>query len=113
MNSPKVGLGTAALQKITPGCVNIVKTVKMVSILTLILTLIAATLLIIAIIYNYARKTDSSDADEQTRNEESKRKMIGALASIGTAFIGVAALFAVWGYSVLSKAVKTCITKEE
>lgn len=108
MNSTK-GLGASALNKITPECANIGKTVKMVSIVTLLMIVVAAVLLIAAIIYNYARKTESTDADEQARNEESKRKVIGALTITGTVLVFLASLSSVWDYSVVSKAVNKCI----
>lgn len=112
MNSTKF-MGSSAIQKITPACSNLARSVKMVSVLNLILVIVAAVLLIAAIIYNYTRKTESTDADEQTRNELSKKKVIGALTITGVVLVVLASLSSVWNYSVLSKAVKTCITKEE
>lgn len=82
MNSAK-SLGAAALNKITPECVNVGQAIK----LSLIMVVIALILLIAAIIYNYVKKTDTTDADVQKENEEKKTKVVGALSITGTVLV--------------------------
>lgn len=108
MNSQR-GLGTAALNKITPECVNVGKAIKTSSMIVLIMIVIALVLLIAAIIYNYVKKTESSDNDVQTENEEDKKKVIGGLAITSTVLVFLTALSSVWSLSVVSKAANKCI----
>lgn len=97
------------MNKLTPECMNIGSSVKMVSLVTLITIIAAAILLVATIIYNYMKKTDSTDAEAQKTNEEKKKKVIGALSITGTVIVFLSALSSIWGYSVVSKAANKCI----
>ncbi|ATY70259.1 hypothetical protein [Tomelloso virus] len=108
MSSMK-GLGTSAINKITPECANIGKSVKVVSLVVLIMVIIATILLVAAIIYNYVKKTANDDAEVQAENEAKKKKVIGGLSITGAVVVFLSALAAIWEYSVLSKAVHRCI----
>lgn len=102
-------LGAAALNKITPECVNIGKSIKMSSTVVLAMIIIALILLISAIIYNYVKKTDSTDTDAQHENENKKKKVVGGLSITGTVLVFITALASIWDLSVVSKAANRCI----
>lgn len=108
MNSAK-NLGAAALNKITPECINVGKAIKLSSTVVLVMVVIALILLISAIVYNYVKKTESTDTDTQTENEDNKKKVVGALSITGTVIVFLSLLASVWDFSVVSKAANRCI----
>lgn len=108
MNSVK-NLGSMALSKITPECVNVGRSIKLTSIFSMCLVLVCLIFLISVIIYNYIKKTDSTDADIQKENEDKKRKVQGGILITTTVTLALTLLVSVWGVSVVSKAANRCI----
>lgn len=108
MNTAK-NLGVNALNKITPECVNIGKSIKLSAAIVLIMVVLAVILLIAAIVYNYVKKTESSDADIQAANEAKKKKVVGALTITGAVITFLSGIAALWDFTVVSKAANRCI----
>jgi len=106
---------TKLLNKITPQCENLHKTIKLASFITLALTSVVLVLLLAAIIYNYVLKNDTpaptlrAGEETDTTTEDKKKKIIGGL-TISAAIIGlVSVLSSLWSAMIGAKTAKTCI----
>lgn len=92
---------------LTPECGNLRKTVKMATMMTLVMVSIVCILLLIAIIYNYVKKIPNPD----TNNEEaSKKKVVGGLTIAALVVSIPTVLGAVWSLTIANKAWKACET---
>lgn len=108
MNSTR-NLASAALGKITPECQNLGRSIKLSSMVVLIMIIVAVILLVSAIIYNYMKKNDAPDAETIHATDDTKKKVVGALTITSTVIIFITAFAAIWQMQIASKAVRMCI----
>lgn len=98
---------------LTPECENLSKSLKLTSLITLVLTSIATILLLVAIIYNYVKRSKGTTrADAGTSNstdEEKTAKIVGALSISGSVAVALTFLLKIWDFTVAAKTAKTCL----
>lgn len=108
-NISRSGLAQSAVNYMTPECARLGGSIKMVSIVGLVMIVLALILIIAGIVYNYVKKTTGQTTDETKANEDKKQKLVGGLTITGAVFLAVTSLIQVWQYSVASKVANQCI----
>lgn len=98
----------------TPECGNLSKSIKISSLITMIVILIAFVLLGTAIGYNYIKKTTTTKAgsteQDTSMTDDKKKKIVGALNISAVVVLGLALLSGVWEFSVVSRTVNNCLS---
>lgn len=103
------GVTSAIVNKMTPECVNLGRSIKTSAILAVVMIVIVVILLVASILYSYLKKTADPDGDKEKENEEHKKKTVAFLAISGTVIAFLTTFVSIWQLSVASKAVQSCL----
>lgn len=92
---------------LTPECGNLSRSVKLSSLVNLVLGLLAFVMLGAALLYNYMKKIPSGDGSAAA--ETSKKKIVGNLTIAGLVTTGLQFVVSVWSYAIASKTINQCL----
>lgn len=102
------------MNKITPECANLGKSLKMSGMVVIILAVIGTILCIVGVVYsqmNTTKDKDSTRADSETdEDKDKKKKKVTLWMYIGAIVVLVIGCIAsVWNMTIGAKTTKTCI----
>lgn len=92
---------------ITPECSSLSRSIKYVSLISMIIVLVALVILVSGIIYNYMKKVpNGADA---AAVEDKKKKVVGSVTITAAVVVALSLITSIWEYAVVSKTANQCL----